>query len=96
MEIVKEKENPFLKRKEITFLMKHPNATTPSKMEVIKAIAGSNSIDESQVVIDYIFTKKGIPESMIKVKLLKEKPKVIAKPEAKQGENSEAQANKAT
>lgn len=94
MEIVKEKENPFLKRKEIILLIKHPNAATPGKAEIIKSIAASNSVDESQVVIDYISTKKGIQESLVKLKILKEKPKVVVRQEPK-GEVSEAQANQA-
>jgi len=94
MEIVKERENPFLKRKEMTLLLKHPKAPTPTKAEIIKSVADSNSVDESQVVIDYIFTKKGIPESLVKLKILKEKPKIEAKQGA-EGEVVEAQAAKA-
>jgi len=79
MEIVKEKDNQFLKRKEMWLLLKHPKASTPSKVEVVKTIASSNSVDENQVIIDYIFTKKGIPESLVKLKILKEKLKVEIK-----------------
>ncbi len=92
--IVNEKENPFLKRKEMVLSLKHPNASTPSKTEIIKSVAGSNSVDESQVMIDYIFTKKGIAESMVKIKILKERPKVVVKQETKEKSN-EAQASQA-
>lgn len=93
--IVNEKENPFLKRKEAVLLLNHPNASTPSKAEIITSLASSNSVDESQVVIDYIFTKKGIAESMVKIKILKERPKVVVKQEVKQGGSNEAQASQA-
>lgn len=92
MTITNEKENPFLKRKEMVFVLKHPKSATPSKSEIIKTIAGSNSVDESQVVINYILTKKGISESIVKLNVLKEKPKVKAEPN--QGEQAEAQASK--
>jgi len=85
---IEEKENPFFKRKELTLLLKHDAVSTPSKAEVVKMVAASNKVDESQVVIDYIFTKSGISESLAKVKILKEKPAVKqeAKKEAAAGE----------
>ncbi len=92
--IVNEKENPFLKRKEVNLILKHQASSTPSKSELIKTLASNNSVDEAQVVIDYIFTKKGIAESLAKVKILKEKPKETKQPEPKEGEKVEAQASK--
>jgi ribosomal protein S24E len=75
MEIIikAEKENPFLNRKEIKLILKHPSAPTPSKEEVKKQIASQFNLDESQIIIDYIFSKKGICESLAKVKILKGK-----------------------
>jgi len=95
MKIITEKENPFLKRKEIVMELKHPDSPTPKKVDLVKTIASNNSVDESQVIVDYILTKKGISESVVKLKILKEKPKVEVKPEAKQGEQPEAQASQA-
>jgi ribosomal protein S24E len=91
MEIVveSEKENPFFPRKELKLILKHPLAATPSKAEVKKELASRYACDESQVVIDYIFTKKGTCESLAKVKILKEKPK-----EKKEEGKIEAQASK--
>ena len=87
--IIEEKENPFFKRKEVLALIKHNAAATPSKAELAKTLAAMNSVDESQIVIDYIFSKDGVSESLAKIKILNEKPNV----EAKQGEKKvEAQA----
>ncbi len=72
--IVEEKESPFFKRKEIKALLKHSGSSTPNKAEVVKDFAARNSVDESQVVVDYIFTSKGVSESLAKIKILKEKP----------------------
>lgn len=80
MTVVEEKENPFFKRKELTVLLKHDATSTPSKAELIKTLAASNNVDESQVIIDYIFTKKGISESLARVKILSEKPPVKQEP----------------
>jgi ribosomal protein S24E len=91
MEIVniEEKENPFFNRKDLKLILKHPLAPTPSKSELKKELASRYNCDESQIVIDYIFTKKGACESLAKVKILKEKPKEKPKEE----EKVEAQAS---
>lgn len=89
--VIEEGENPFFKRKELTLLLKHDASATPSKAELIKMIAASNGVDESQVVIDYIFTKVGISESLAKVKVLKEKP-VVKREAKKEVAVNEAQA----
>ncbi len=90
--VIEEKENPFFKRKELTLLLKHDASATPSKEELVKMLAASNGVDESQVVIDYIFTRKGISESLAKVKILKEKP-VVKQEIKKEVAASEAQAS---
>jgi ribosomal protein S24E len=90
--VVDEKENPFFKRKEVVLVLKHDASSTPSKAELVKQLAATNGVDESQVVIDYIFTKKGISESMAKVKILKEKPPVKEEPKKQEGQASETQA----
>jgi len=82
-----EKENPFFPRKELKIILKHPSAATPSKSELKKELASRYGCDESQIIIDYIFTKKGVCESLAKVKILKEKPKEEKKVEAQASEN---------
>ena len=84
--VIEEKENQFFKRKDIILLIKHESSSTPSKVELIKSFAATNSVDESQVVVDYIFSKSGTNESFAKVKILKEKPKVVEKKEEKKVE----------
>lgn len=90
MTIVEERENPFFKRKELIVLLKHDAESTPSKAEVVREVAAANKVDESQVVIDYIFTKKGISESLARVKILKEKPPVKEEPKKEEAKASEA------
>lgn len=83
--IKEEKENPFLKRKDLKLEIKHIGSATPSKKELLKELAEKFSVSEDQVIIDYILTKKGIAESIIKAKILEEKKEV---------EKIEAQTNK--
>jgi ribosomal protein S24E len=92
MTVVDEKENPFFKRKEIIVLLKHDAESTPSKADLIKEVAAANKVDESQIEIEYIFTKKGISESLAKVRVLKEKPPVKEGPK-KEVPAGEAQAS---
>lgn len=90
--VVDERENQFFKRKDLRIVVKHAGAATPSKAEIIKELAEKNSVDPSQVVIDYIFTKKGIGESEGKIKILKEKPPAkVEKLAEKKEEKNEAQ-----
>jgi len=84
--IVEEKENPFLNRKEIKLRLKHLGESTPSKATLIKELTSRYSVEESQILIDYIFSVKGMGESFVKAKILPEKPK---------GERIEAQTSEA-
>jgi len=72
MEIVvtEEKENPFLKRKELKLRLKHLDSSTPSKADVVKDLASKYSVADNQIVIDYIYSLKGLSESIVKVKIL--------------------------
>jgi ribosomal protein S24E len=76
VQVISEKENEFFKRKDLRAVVKHANAPTPAKAEIVKLLAEKYSVDSTQVAIDYIFTKKGVAESLVKAKILKEKPKV--------------------
>jgi ribosomal protein S24E len=77
LEILEEKDNVFLKRKELKINIKHPNLPTPKKQDLIKEIAARYSVPEDHVVVNYIFTKKGIQESIAKVKIYQELKKEV-------------------
>lgn len=93
IEVREEKENPFFERKELKLDLKHLKSKTPAKQELIKELASKYSAPEENVVIDFIFTKKGMGESYAKAKIYKEKPK--AKEKAKKEVKSETQTSKA-
>jgi ribosomal protein S24E len=76
-EILEEKENVFLKRREIKLNIKHPNLPTPKKEDLVKEISSKYSVPGEKIAIDYIFTKKGVPESLAKVKIYQEAPKKV-------------------
>jgi len=70
--IKEEKDNIFFNRKELKLEVKHEKSATPSKQEIIKALASMFNVQEQQVLIDYILTKKGCCVSVVKAKILKE------------------------
>jgi small subunit ribosomal protein S24e len=81
IEILKEKENKPLQRKEIEFRVDHTSATTPSRADVHAKIMAQYNADAATVVIRKLETKYGIgvsegtariystPEQMNKVEL---------------------------
>lgn len=92
--VIDEKDNPFFKRKDLKIRVRHPGSSTPSKAAIAKELAGKYSVDESQVVINYIFSQRGFGESFVSCKILHEKPKEAKAGEAKGGSN-ETQASAA-
>ena len=91
IDIIEKKDNLLLNRKDFTLLIKH-DKTTPSKKDLKKELATTNRFDESQIIINFISTKKGITESIAKINILNEKPKIEEK---KQEENkNETQIDK--
>ncbi len=91
--IVTEKENPFFKRKDLEVKVKHTGNSTPSKVDLTKELATKYSVDNSQVVINYVSSQRGIGETFIKCKILNEKPKEVPKPQEVKGEQTETQAS---
>ena len=87
IKILEEKENPFFERRELKLVVKHANSATPTKAEIAKELATSQKADTACVLIDYVFTKKGLQESIVKAKIYKDASKV-PKPKAakKEGE----------
>jgi len=79
IEIIDDKENALLKRRELKLRIKHPQSPTPKKQDLVKEMAAKYSVSEDHVIVDYIFTKKGVNESDAKVKIYQEPPKIRIK-----------------
>jgi len=101
IKITKESENKFFKRKDLELEIAHPGGPTPRTDDIAAELAAKYGVDKSQVVVDYVLTKKGSNESLSKAKVLDEKPVKVEqpKPEAEQAqpqalaeEKQEAQA----
>ena len=53
VQILSQKENPLLKRKEIRFNVKHDASSTPPRLEIRRAVA-----DALRANVDLVFVKK--------------------------------------
>ncbi len=71
METISEKDNPVLNRKEIVLLIKGA-AATPSRKEVVAAIAAKFSVGEDLILVDQIQTEFGTPNCRAVVKIYKD------------------------
>ncbi len=85
IDISSEKDNPFLKRKELEINIKHDGSPTPSKSEIVKSIAERYSVPETHVMLNYVLTSKGTNITIGKIKIY-QKPVVEAKPKEEKKE----------
>lgn len=79
MKALEEKENHLLGRKEVKFEINHLDGASPAKSSVSKELAAKYNVPEDHIVIDYIFTRKGIASSEVHAKIYDEKPKIKEK-----------------
>jgi len=82
IKITKESENKFFKRKDLELEISHPGGPTPKTDDIAAELASKYGVDRSQVVVDYVLTKKGSNESLSKAKVLEEKPVKVEQPKA--------------
>lgn len=67
MEVLEERDNIFLNRKELLLKIPHKNAATPSREEVKKMIIEKYNVDERDIDLKYIFSKKNRDYAIAKV-----------------------------
>ncbi|MBI3413049.1 MAG: 30S ribosomal protein S24e [Candidatus Aenigmarchaeota archaeon] len=68
MEVVSEKANPVLKRKEIVVKIKGGGAT-PSRKDVVAGVASHFGVEDKLILVDQILTEFGTPEARARVKI---------------------------
>ncbi|MFC2143488.1 hypothetical protein ACFLQN_03750 [Candidatus Aenigmatarchaeota archaeon] len=106
IKILNEKENPFMKRKDLEIEIDHEKGATPTKSEIQQEIAKTTKADVTNVDVRNIFSYKGMAKSKSKVyvwtekkvddlskKVKKEAPKE-AKEEVKEQDKEERKAVK--
>jgi ribosomal protein S24E len=53
--------------------VKHEKEATPSKETIRKFLKEKFGVEDSQIHIDFILSKVGLPESLVKAKIYEEK-----------------------
>jgi len=80
IKVVRESENAFFRRKDLDLEIVHPGEPTPRTDDIAAQIAAKYGVDTSQVIVEYVLTKKGSNESLSKAKILKDKPVKVDQP----------------
>ncbi len=73
LEIIEDKENRLLNRREIHFRIIHANETTPKRDEVITHLVQSTGTSREKIVVDHIKPEYGIPHCKGYAKVYKTK-----------------------
>ena len=73
-EILEEKENPLLKRKEIVLAIDYEGGATPKKEELMQKLAEKFGVEKDFVDISRIITETGLPKGKAFVKIWQIKP----------------------
>jgi len=72
-EVLEEKENPVLKRKELVISLDYQQGSTPSKMDLQKALSEQMNANIEGIEISKIISETGLPMGKAWVKIWQEK-----------------------
>lgn len=91
VEIVEEKNNPFLKRKDLLLMIDHSGQPTPKKDDLTNFLAEKYKVEKEKVEVVYIFSETGVARSKAKARIWEEKPKTKEKKSEKAREEVKAE-----
>jgi len=69
LEVIEEKENPLLGRREILVRIAYPGSSTPGRREIRSRLAAKLGVDEKKLVLGPLKQRFGVPEAVAKVKV---------------------------
>ncbi len=97
IDVLDERENLFLKRKDLMLLVDHAGSATPKTNDLIVKLSEKFKVDQEKIEIVYILSQKGTAKSKIKAKFWQEKVIKKEKPKEEKGEGTtvEGGANEA-
>lgn len=93
-EIINEKENPLLKRKEVLVSLDYQGGSTPSKADMQKTLSEHFKVNIENVEISKIISETGLSRGKAWIKIWKDK-KVQIYSELKKKETDEEQPKEA-
>ena len=90
MNVIGEKQNPHMRRKELLLTIEHDAESTPSKAVVLELLAKQLSADKEKIEIIDIVSETGLAKSRLSVFLWEEVPVKKIKKSAEKAEAKEA------
>ncbi len=77
VEVISEKENPLLERRDVMVRIKHTGAKTPLRSEIRKLLTAKLSADDDKLILGSLNQSFGVAESLAKVKIYKTKERAV-------------------
>ena len=68
-EIISEKNNPLLRRKELKLMLSHPGAKSPTRAGVREHVASKLSAKKDRIIVDNMESQFGKNETLAYVKI---------------------------
>ena len=93
IDVLEEKENPFLKRKDVMLIVDHTGTATPKVDDLISRLSEKFKVEPDKTEIVYIFSQPGVAKSKVKARFWKEK--VVKKEKPKEESTTEEKTNEA-
>ncbi len=94
IQVIKEKENPLLKRKELLVALDYDGGATPSKAELQKSLAEELKVEIERVEVSKILSEIGMPKGKAWIKIWEEKKVPIYSEMKKEKAESEKKEEK--
>ena len=91
IQVIEDKYNPILKRREIKAVISHEGKATPSKEEVKKIISEFFNASLEKIEVCKIFSKKGIGKSDVKIRVWDNEAPKIEKKRSKEKSEKEGE-----
>jgi small subunit ribosomal protein S24e len=77
VEVISEKENPLLERRDVMVRIKHTGAKTPLRSEIRKLLTAKLSADDDKLILGPLDQSFGVAESLAKVKIYKTQERAV-------------------
>ena len=72
-QVIEERENPLMHRKEYRLSIKHTDRATPARKDIMAFLAGELKAKEETIIIDKMFSEKGMAVTRVKVEVYSKK-----------------------
>ncbi|MFH1294671.1 MAG: 30S ribosomal protein S24e [Candidatus Aenigmatarchaeota archaeon] len=72
-QIIEEKENPLMQRKEYWLTIKHEEGPTPSRSDVMKFLVGELKTKEDLLIVEKMFSEKGKTATRVRAEVYRKK-----------------------